>query len=441
MGQDTTAVSRYLERNCGMKLFGGSSLARNSGWMFLGQGLSIVSQGVYFILLARLLGSAEYGIVVGVVALVSILSQYSTLGSHTVFLRYVSCTPQNFAAYWGNVLVTTCILGTIFIGLLTWVGPHFAHSYPWTMVLCVAIGDCICGQLTVAAGRVFQSFERLRATAALNLLVNLLKVLVVGVMLWRLHHASAQQWIITALLVYLFGACAAIAMVTRSYGKPAFSRRLLSERSGEGIVYALSYSTTGVYNDVDKVLLGHFGMNAANGVYSMAYRIIDIACTPVNSIQTAAFPLFFKKGAAAGIQGTGSFALRIVARTAPLSLMIAAAIFLLAPVIPHIVGPSFSGSVSALKWLCLIPFFRSFHASAGDALTGSGHQKLRLTTQAAAAGFNFLLNLYLIPRFGWLGAAWSSLATDGSLGLMNWLVLLILERQCRSVTADLKFAA
>src|ERR1039458_4011576 len=95
-----------------------SSLARNAGWMFLGQGLSIICQGAYFILLARLLGATEYGIYAGAVAMVSILSQYSTLGSQTVLLRYVCQNPRDFAVYWGNVLVTTFALSGLFVGLL-----------------------------------------------------------------------------------------------------------------------------------------------------------------------------------------------------------------------------------------------------------------------------------------------------------------------------------
>jgi O-antigen/teichoic acid export membrane protein len=260
-------------------------------------------------------------------------------------------------------------------------------------------------------------------------------------MLWRLHHATAKQWVVAALLISSFGACVALVMVARSYGKPRFSPKFLRERSGEGAVFALSYSTTGIYNDADKALLGHFGMNAANGIYSMAYRIIDVACAPLYAVQAAAFPRFFKKGAEAGLRNTKSFALKILARTAPLSLAAAVAMFFLAPVIPRVVGHGFSDSVLALRWLCLIPLFRSFHISAGDALTGSGHQKLRLSTQAAAAVFNFAVNLYLIPRLGWLGAAWSSLATDGALGLMNWIVLLAFERQDRSVTAGVELAA
>src|SRR5579859_6500801 len=171
---------------------GSSPFARNAGWMFFGQGLSVGCQAIYFILLARLLGSTEYGIYVGAVAMVSILSQYSPLGSHSVFLRYVSPEPKNFASYWGNILVTTVTLGSLLVAFLTWAGPHLAHSYSWTLVLCVALGDCLCSQLTLAAARVFQAFEAMRITASLNLLVNSLRALLAGLMLWRLHHATAK---------------------------------------------------------------------------------------------------------------------------------------------------------------------------------------------------------------------------------------------------------
>jgi hypothetical protein len=53
-----------------------SSLARNASWMLLGQALSIICQGICFILLRRLLGSTEYGIYVGALAMASIVSRY-----------------------------------------------------------------------------------------------------------------------------------------------------------------------------------------------------------------------------------------------------------------------------------------------------------------------------------------------------------------------------
>ena len=112
-----------------------------------------------------------------------------------------------------------------------------------------------------------------------------------------------------------------------------------------------------------------------------------------------------------------------------LSGVTAVGLFVLAPLIPLLVGRGFAESVSALRWLCLIPVFRSVHGVTGGVLTGAGLQRYRSVTQIVAAAGNFVLNLWLIPTHGWLGAAWASLVTDGGLGAMNAGVLALL---CRS---------
>jgi O-antigen/teichoic acid export membrane protein len=415
--------SRIIQLVNELKRLPNSTLARNAGWMFLGQGLSILFQGAYFILLGRLLGSTEYGLYVGALALVSLVSQYSPLGSQLVFLRYVSTDHSRFASYWGNILLSTLTLGGFFVALLVWMGPHIARSYSYTMLAFLAISDCLCMQLTASIGVIFQTFEKMRITASVNLLINFLRVLLAGGMLWNLHHASAQQWVVAVLIISTVATGTAIAMVTQHYGKPRFSPQLLKQRVGEGFVFTLSSSTNNIYDNIDKAMLGHYGMNAANGIYTMAYRVVDVCMMPIAAIHHAAYPRFFRMGTE-GASNTTIYAVRILKRTAPLGVLLAALMWLLAPIIPHLVGESFHESITALRWLCILPFFRSFQWSAGDALTGAGHQNSRLGTQAFAAAFNVVVNFYVIPRYGWYGAAWSSLATDGLLGALNWIVLL-----------------
>jgi O-antigen/teichoic acid export membrane protein len=236
--------------------------------------------------------------------------------------------------------------------------------------------------------------------------------------------------VLAALAVSLLAACTAVTLVVRRYGKPTFDLRLLTARAGEGCVFALSSSASGIYNNFDKAMLGHYGMNAENGIYSMAYRVVDIATIPITSVHHAAFPRFFQKGMR-GVHSTGAFAREILKRTGPLALALALAMAVTAPAIPHLVGSNFRDSVLALRWLCLLSLFRSFHLSAGDALTGAGHLNLRVGLQGAAAALNFAVNLYLIPHYGWHGAAWSSLATDGGLAAVNWSVLLAIQAGSR----------
>jgi O-antigen/teichoic acid export membrane protein len=296
------------------------------------------------------------------------------------------------------------------------------------LLLPIAIGDCIFQQLGSCAGQVFQTFEKMKFSAMLITISNVLRLVLAVVLLLVLGRASAWQWAFASLGVSAVGAGIAFFIVTRNFGWPLFSFSLMLRRAQEGFVFAISGSTTAVYNDIDKVVLSHYGMNQANGVYSMAYRAINIGTMPVMSIVSAAFPRFFREGVK-GIAATIPMAKQLLKRTAVIGIGISLMLFLLAPVIPHLVGRNYQESVSALRWLCLIPFFRCFHLSAGDAIAGAGHQRYRLVSQSIAAGGNLLLNLWLVPRHGWLGAAWASLATDGALGVMNWTALYWLKKR------------
>ena len=72
------------------------------------------------------------------------------------------------------------------------------------------------------------------------------------------------------------------------------------------MTFALSYSTSGICDNIDKTMLGHYGMNAANGIYTMAYRAIDVATMPLYAVQGAAIPRFFRNGAAGPQEGAAS---------------------------------------------------------------------------------------------------------------------------------------
>jgi O-antigen/teichoic acid export membrane protein len=411
-------------------------LVRNASWMFMGQGVSFGVQGVYFILLARLLGASQYGIYVGAAAAVSLLSQYSTLGSGLVLLRQVSRRNSDFAEYWGNLLITTLGAGLVVIVALAWLGKWMVGPASASIIVLVAIGDCTGARLAEGGGQAFQAFEQLKLTAALTSVTNVARLVIAASMVVVLHHASVRQWAIASLSVSCLSAAMAVVLVTARLGWPRFNFRLLRARALEGVGFSVAASTTSIYNDIDKAMLSRYGMLAANGIYSMAYRVIDISCTPIRALHSAAFPRFCQVGST-GARSSIAFTRRLLGKTLPFGLLAAAVMFLTAPIIPYIVGRSFANSVSALQWLCLLPVFRSLHLGAGDTLTGAGYQRYRTAAQLGAAGLNFGLNLWLIPAYSWHGAAWASLATDGSLAAGNWILLgLLIRRENHSLVGQ-----
>ncbi|MGA2907162.1 MAG: flippase [Terracidiphilus sp.] len=423
-------------------------LAKNAVWIFAGQGVSFLVQAGYFILLARLLGAYDYGLYVSVVAFVSVGSQFGTLGSGYVLLRYASMDQTLYAQYWGSVLLSVITAGTVVVALLTLLGILVLPDAPIPLILIVAISDTMLGGLVQCAGQVFQTFEQMSKTALISLSTNLMRLLAAGGLYLTFGHSTPMIWAAAVLCVSGIVAVVSVVLTTRRFGKPTFSAKLLVRHTGEGAIFAVSSSTTSIYNDLDKIMMGHLGMNFANGVYTLAYRAINLANVPVFAIHAAAFPRFFQQGHQ-GVAATLPLARRLQIRTAMITIVLALTLFLSAPLIPILTNRSYTQSVAALRILCIIPFFRSFQWSAGDALSGAGLQKLRLILQACAGFFNLCANLYLIPRYSWHGAAWSSLATDGGLALSSWILyfFLVVKRpkltgpQHREIASDLAFEA
>lgn len=399
--------------------FRSSSMARNASWLLAGQGMGLVLQAVYFVILARLLGPIQYGVYAGAFAFANLVAQYSALGTGTVFLRYVSSDHSAFAVYWGNILVVTSVVGGALVVALDLLGAKVLNPASAALVLLAAIGNCVCAQLVIESGRVFQTFEHMRPTALLNLLTSLVRTVAAVAMLVTLHQATAWQWALVSTLVSALAAIFIVVTITLQFGRPRFVPKLFIKRAPEGFGFAVAMSTSSLYNDLDKTMLSHYGMNHDNGIYTMAYRIVDIATIPIYSIRDAAMPRLFKLGRD-GIAASTELSHRLLRRSLALGALGSAAIFLAAPLIPLVVGRGFSEGVVALRWLCLIPVFRSIHQMTGCALTGAGLQSSRTKTQLIAATLNFFLNLWLIPIWGWHGAAWSSLSTDAALAAMNW---------------------
>jgi O-antigen/teichoic acid export membrane protein len=223
-------------------------------------------------------------------------------------------------------------------------------------------------------------------------------------------------------VVSVLAAIVGSAILALRFGPPRFVASLLRSTAAEGLGFSFAGSTQAVYNDIDKSMLSHYGMNVENGIYTMAYRLADLANIPITALDAAALPRYFRQSKE-GFRNVRALSSRLAKRAALVGLVMAGCLFLGAPLIPRVLGSDFGASVLALRWLCLLPAFRGIHQLTGSAITGLGFQRYRTWAQLAAATLNFGLNLWLIPAHGWLGAAWASLATDGTLGVVNLMVL------------------
>ena len=105
-----------------------------------------------------------------------------------------------------------------------------------------------------------------------------------------------------------------------------------------------------------------------------------------------------------------------------------AGLWLLAPVLPHILGTGYAAVVPAVRWLALIPFLRCIHSFLADAFSGADCSVHATAIQVLMALLNIGINLLILPHYSWRGAAWASLGCDGLLVVAFWFTALYFRR-------------
>lgn len=388
--------------------------------MMGGFGLRIVAQAVYFVLLARTLGPEEYGAFVGVLALVILLAPFASWGSGNILIKHVSRFPEQFPTYWGAALATTLVSGgglVVFaVGLS---GLFFGWERALALALPLAIGEMLGTRLGDVASQAFQALHQMKRTSAIWAGMTFSRLL--GLILFLFFPgekvASLWAWFYAASGVGL--GVLAVFWVGRKLGWGPLSLVPMRGEWREGFYFAVSLSSQGAYNDIDKTLLSRLVSDQVAGIYGAAYRIIDASFIPVRALLFASYPRFFEAGAK-GLGWAGRLAVRLLQIALLLALLTSFFLVIGTPLVSKLLGQSFVGVREVIFWLLPLVFLRVMHYFPADALTGSGFQGLRTAFQIGVAVLNVGLNLWLIPLWGWKGAAAASWLSDGLLALSLW---------------------
>lgn len=425
----TLHSSSSIKKTQDKKTQSGNSLLKNTLWLLLSQGSTLMLQAGYFVMIARALGPEQYGAFVGTTAFVSILAPFVSLGSGNLLVKNVSRNRTLFPEYWGNTLFMILSSGPVLILGVSLVASFFLpSSIPLVMIILAAIADLIFQRVILVSGQAFQSVLQLSKTALINILPQVTRILAALVLIQLVPHPSAVQWTLFYCLSTCVSALSALYIVNRFLGKPKLALWRIKPELKEGCYFAVGLSSKTVYNDLDKTMLARLASLEATGLYAAAYRLIDVSFVPVFSVLGASYAHFFQKGAS-GIQGSLRLAKKLTPLAALYGILAGVALYLGAPIVQFVFGESYAGTIEVIRWLSPLPCLKALHYFAADTLTGAGFQGFRSMTQIGIAVFNIVLNLWLIPLYSWKGAAWSSLASDGLLMLILWGTILFLYQR------------
>jgi O-antigen/teichoic acid export membrane protein len=394
-------------------------LIRDTTHLSIGQGFRLVIQAAYFVLIARSLGPQGYGAFVTVVAIAALLGPFAGIGAPNLFIKNVRSGKREAALCWGNGIVLTVASGTVLSALAVGASLLFRLRTPPSVVMIVCFADLVFLKVTELAAAGFTAMDRMKQTSMQSVAISLLRLAGIIASMLLVNRVTLGRWAVVYLLASTLGALYAAGKGSQLWGHPRIDLAALREDAAEGVYFSIAGSATTIYNDIDKIMLSRLASLEATGVYAAAYRVIDVSMTPVRSLAAAAYPQFFHKGAG-GMRATYAYALSLIARAGVYGLFTSAGLWLLAPLLPTILGQSYDEVIPAVRWLALIPFLRCLHSFMADALSGAGQQRTRTAIQVAIACTNIGLNLLILPRYAWRGAAWTSLGCDGLLVVTFW---------------------
>jgi len=399
--------------------------------MFTAQGGRILLQGGYFVVLARTLNVSGYGTLEAVLAVVFILAPFASWGAGQVLVMRVARDPSTFSAYWGNVLLITLFtsapLTLLSVSITGWLLPDLPLQLPLTL----AVAQLVFARIADGSAQAFQAFERMRTVVVLTLLPGFSRLAAAVLFAVAVPSQTPQSWANLYLLSTAISAALCVGVVTRRLGLPTFDASLIRGTIRSGAGFSLGGAADFIYADIDKVLLARLASVGDAGLYATAYRATYMAFTPVRSLLYASYARFFQSGEQ-GIAHTRALARRLLPFTVGLSVAAGAGLWIVAPLAPLVLGDDYRSSVGAIRWLAPLPFLQAMDYLAGDTLTGANHQGVRTVLQITAIPLNVMLNLLLIPRHSWHGAAWATLATESALVVGLTTAIVILSRAQRS---------
>lgn len=399
-----------------------SGIARNALWILAGRGMQLIAQIGYFLIIARVLGPAGYGTFLACTALAAVLAPFSPLGTGQVLIKYTARDERQMPLYLGNAVIITSGMGLFLIAAIA----LFRHvllpqSVSVAMVVTVGVADLICAQVTYVCAQALLATGRAKQSSSL-MAVSACTRLVAAVLLIATGAPSVARWVGFYLAASVVASGYGAIVICRACSVPRFSFGMIRATIREGFHFSTSLAAQTIYNDIDKTMLARLSSVQGAAIYAVAYRFIEVSMLPVRSLQSAAYPEFFRHGVG-GVKPSFGFAKRILRRSVLYGIFASIVLFLSAQFLPLVMGPAYAESTIALRWLCPLPLIQSVHAFLSDALTGANFQVQRSWCQIVVALFNVLINLWLIRAWAWRGASWSSIASELLLAAVLYLFI------------------
>ena len=386
-------------------------IAKNTAFTFSGDILSKILTMILTIFITRFFTEVEFGKLSFALSFTGLFIILIDLGIRLLIIRSMACDQKNASKYISNALMLKAVSSFIVFWLI--VLTINLMGYPPDTKLAVYLGALIIilESLSGSLGSVFQAFQKMKYPA-INKVVRVLLRFCITLPLLFLGYG-----LIPVLLAYLIVQIINFLMYifqSRRFIKLEFKPdyQLMKQLIIGGFPFLLSSAFVVVYFRIDITMLSIMKGDAVVGWYSASYNLIDAIISLTMALNAALLPvaiLYYNESKEKLIR---------LYRTAAkvlftVSLPIAVGGTLLAQnIILFLYKEKYYNSIIALQILlwALIPLFINYLL--GNLLIAIKKEKYGVPALFINCIVNVGLNLILIPKYSYVGAAISTVVSE-----------------------------
>lgn len=409
----------------------GGRLVRGSGVAFLTSTAGLVVSYLTNIYLTRLLGAAEFGLYGIALSWAALLLVPASLGHDRFVMRMLPTYRAErrwdlfrgvLRQSWWFTVLAGAVIGAIGAVVARFVSPSAALLLGFALVLPMGIMNLQSSLLRVQ-NRIFL------AVAPNNLLRFVLLVAAVYLLV-RLGLPASASTVLLALLGVVVAMVAVQGWVLQRNWRPEVLSTAPGYRTREWLAISLplllSSSALVLLKRTDVIMLGMLAPPAEVGIYFAAARVAALAAFAQTAVNAIASPLVSSVYAGGDRKRLQRLATGIVQLSFWPSLLGALLLIGFAEPILGLFGPEFVGARWPLTLLVIGYLMNSGAGAVGILLNMTGHQNATARVFTVAVVVNIALNLLTIPRFGIVGAAFSTALTMASWNV--WLSVMVRRR-------------
>lgn len=385
---------------------------RNSLWLLASQGLGAASALIYIPMLARYLGTANYGRYSFAYAFVGLFEMLSILGLHPIVEREAARDRESAARFLGSALWIKAFLAVGTFVLIV-IANFLFNGADVVLLVLFATAENLIRRYTALNRNVSRAFGRMDYEFVIIAVDRL--VALAGVIAAIRADLGLLAIFAAFLLGSVMGSTVSVLLVWRRLVAPDLSQRAETSRFlwKESLPIGVAVEAGQIYQRQGTTLLNYVRGAEAVGIFSGGFRMYQISRIVADSVVGAFYPAFARAHVTSRERLMHQFG-----TTTRNLLLIATAIGLVtwtlaSPLTYLLLGPAYEQSAMVLRWLSPAIVLTFLNVLFTAYLQATDRQRLAALITGATVIVNLILNLLLIARFGFLGVTWAWLAAEG----------------------------